>query len=75
MKKRMKMLMINKIWSKCREESIPRMDNMINRNMMKSKILREMERMMSIKIKCLMRSMGWIKFKKKNKNRMEWVQI
>ena len=73
--KKMRMLMINRIWSKCREKGIQKMNNMSNRSMMMNKILREMERMMWIKIKYLMHSMDWIRFKKKIKNRMEWAQI
>ena len=56
-RKRMKMLMSNKMLNKCKKKDIQMMDNMSNRNMMMSKILREMERKKLTKIKCLMLSM------------------
>jgi hypothetical protein len=56
-RKRMKMLMSNKMLNKCKKKYIQMMDNMSNRNMMMSKILREMERKKLTKIKCLMLSM------------------
>jgi hypothetical protein len=56
-RKRMKMLMSNKMLNKCKKKDIQMMDNMSNRNMMMSKILREMERTKLTKIKCLMLSM------------------
>lgn len=71
----MKMLMSNKMLNKCKKKDIQMMDNMNNRNMMMSKILREMERTKLTKIKCLMLSMDQIKFKKRTKNKMGWAQI
>ena len=71
----MKMLMSNKMLNKCKKKDIQMMDNMSNRNMMMSKILREMERTKLTKIKCLMLSMDQIKFKKRTKNKMGWAQI
>ncbi len=71
----MKMLMSNKMLNKCKKKDIQMMDNMSNRNMMMSKILREMERKKLTKIKCLMLSMDQIKFKKRTKNKMGWAQI
>lgn len=56
-RKRMKMLMSNKMLNKCKKKDIQMMDNMSNRNMMMSKILREMERKKLTKIKFLMLSM------------------
>lgn len=56
-RKRMKMLMSNKMLNKCKKKYIQMMNNMSNRNMMMSKILREMERKKLTKIKCLMLSM------------------
>ncbi len=49
--------MSNKMLNKCKKKDIQMMDNMSNRNMMMSKILREMERKKLTKIKCLMLSM------------------
>ena len=56
-RKKMKMRMTNKILIKYSMKSIHRTGNMTNRNMMMSKILREMERKKLTKIKCLMLSM------------------
>lgn len=67
--------MSNKMLNKCKKKDIQMMDNMNNRNMMMSKILREMERTKLTKIKCLMLSMDQIKFKKRTKNKMGWAQI
>ena len=67
--------MSNKMLNKCKKKYIQMMDNMSNRNMMMSKILREMERKKLTKIKCLMLSMDQIKFKKRTKNKMGWAQI
>ena len=67
--------MSNKMLNKCKKKDIQMMDNMSNRNMMMSKILREMERTKLTKIKCLMLSMDQIKFKKRTKNKMGWAQI
>ena len=67
--------MSNKMLNKCKKKDIQMMDNMSNRNMMMSKMLREMERTKLTKIKCLMLSMDQIKFKKRTKNKMGWAQI